>query len=186
MSRYRAFQYVGVAVAVLLPAVAVAELLDLALFEQGTPISSSAMNQNFDDINEKLDTLQTDLADARATIASRQLGRYCGDSSASTTGSMGGYEGATGLCASTGGACAATAHMCTTEELIRSAQNGIGPGRNVWHASGSWQQHTGTLFATDCQGYTFNGDNHEGAVWTEAHRPSSLVCSTAMPVACCE
>jgi hypothetical protein len=74
MVSHRIYRYLGIVGAVLLPAIAVAQLLDLNVFEREMPISSSAMNDNFSKIKDKLNALETEnsaLSDRIATLEGR-------------------------------------------------------------------------------------------------------------------
>lgn len=69
MASHRIYRYLGILGAVLLPAVAVAQLLDLSVFESGTAISSTAVNANFDQVHDKLEDHEAKLASLATTKA---------------------------------------------------------------------------------------------------------------------
>jgi hypothetical protein len=80
--------------------------------------------------------------------------------------------------------CGAAAHVCSSEELARSAQLGMlsAAPPQAWFGGG----------ASDCYGWT-QGVTINGAVWMNnppgsipaAYGPSSAICSASLPIACC-
>jgi hypothetical protein len=73
MKTSRFYTLVGIAGAVVLPGVAVAELLDLHVFAPGTAISSSEMNENFADLNHKLSNVEDEVAAGAAALRTGSL-----------------------------------------------------------------------------------------------------------------
>jgi hypothetical protein len=73
MKTSRFYTLAGIVGAVVLPAVAVAELLDLHQFAPGTPISSSEMNENFADLNHKLSDVEDDVAAGATALRTSSL-----------------------------------------------------------------------------------------------------------------
>jgi hypothetical protein len=99
---------------------------------------------------------------------------------------VGGYSGAKTACEAA--TSSASAHMCTGEELARSAAVGIAaPSPDGWYA-GLYQADNGTARYNDCNAYTTNSGsfwgstNHSGGNWT----PAISVCSSFNPILCCD
>jgi len=123
---------------------------------------------------------------------------YCGATSTSYTGAMGGYEGAKAACQTT---CASTtAHMCTSEELIRSQAVGAKLGAVTgWYASGVLWLTTepSGIITSDCGGsgtfveaYTQTQSNDgafvlRGALWQNGG-PNTDVCTDSYSIMCCD
>lgn len=113
-------------------------------------------------------------------------GVYCG-ATAAMSGSLGGYTGAKALCETACGDSAA--HMCSTEEIVRSAQLMIGIG-GAWFAAGSSPIFVGgascttTCSLNDCQGWTTSNTWSAGSTWSST-AANYMACNTSQPVACC-
>jgi hypothetical protein len=89
-----------------------------------------------------------------------------------------GYQGTSPICVNSG-VCGAegTPHMCTAEEMVRSASMGRVPaGTRGWYAGGVQR---------DCMGYTSHSPTDLGLYWDDGV-PSSLPCVGAYPVLCCK
>jgi hypothetical protein len=113
-------------------------------------------------------------------------GVYCG-ATANMTGNLGGYSGAHALCqVACGGD--STAHVCSTEELMRSGALGIVAWANKWYSTGLVLSFGGTSDMADCRGWTSASANDYGAgfISSPTLKPSYTSCSTALPVACCK
>jgi hypothetical protein len=106
-------------------------------------------------------------------------GIYCGYT-AGMTASLGGYAGAKALCQTVCGDPAA--HMCTGDEVERSAQlGGVGFG---WFSAGVATAVSGvSALADDCQGWTSSAATSYGHVFMD--RPYAVPCSMTYGVACC-
>ena len=86
-------------------------------------------------------------------------------------------------------ACAsATAHMCTGDELARSAA--LGTGADGWYLSGStdWAgPNPPTIInGSDCQGFTQASNANGGAVWQSTGNHGVDSCDISHPVVCCD
>jgi hypothetical protein len=113
---------------------------------------------------------------------------YCGKTAPTNGQITNGYAGAKSLCESLA-ACGASpsAHMCTAEELVRSAQLSVSIDSG-WYSTGVF---TGPGLAQneyllDCSGWTTNVDTLVGAVWDSAARPAGTSCKVSQPVLCCD
>jgi hypothetical protein len=120
-------------------------------------------------------------------------GVYCGSAALpGTTGMLptGGYTTMKMLCQGASG-CTATAHMCTTEEMLRSAATGGIPSSvtDGWYSSGvAWvDPSSANAVSTDCNGWRTNSNTREGAAWTGG-QPNSHLCSnnSNVPILCCD
>ena len=115
-------------------------------------------------------------------------GIYCGGT-AGMSGSFGGHAGAKTLCEAACGDPAA--HMCTTEEVIRSTQLGLAPSGWI-AAGGNWPNQFGSCtsacYHNDCYGWTSSASTNAGSVWafqSGGWQLLSLSCSLTYGVACC-
>jgi hypothetical protein len=119
-------------------------------------------------------------------------GTYCGVSSSATTGAIStagttdGYQAAKALCETTCNTPAA--HMCSSEEWIRSRQLGVWPsgfgGGVPWISGGLAFATAGAGQVNDCAGWTTAAATVSGPVGNLA-APLTQTCDTSRPVACC-
>lgn len=171
-----------------------------------TPIVALELNENFEDL------------DVRVTAASERShngkrislnGIQCGKSAVPTAGTIvdqntatAGYEGAKLICQRALGCNSLTAHMCTSEEMVRSAQIGaVLPGFYYWVSGGqlvaSPAESMPYQLTGDCHAWRSSG-NEIGNVWYGAAPdvcgvglsgpcPGYTTCSDTTPfVACCD
>lgn len=114
-------------------------------------------------------------------------GIWCGYSDPKTgtitaPGGLTGYRAAKVLCETVSG-CTRTAHMCTTDEMIRTTSLGVMV--TGWYARGSMALHNSSTFASDCGGYTLQ-TGAVGSVWA-GNVPGNADCLTTMhPILCCD
>ena len=112
---------------------------------------------------------------------------FCGATNANLAGGFGGYGDAGGvdkLCQAmaTAPGCngSPTAHMCTANEIIRSAQvkgaANVGGNFEMWYVTGE---------LSDCKGGTSNSFTDYGHVWYLG-RPETRHCSELWQAACCD
>jgi hypothetical protein len=127
-----------------------------AWVQDSLPVSAADLQQNLTDLDSRLTAVEGSLrfvanVDGGAFSVGTTL--YCG-STPSTPGDLGalpygqGYLAAKQACATKCGT--TTAHMCSSEELTRSAQLAIYPPAEGWFASGVASAQS-TLIA-DCYG----------------------------------
>jgi len=87
-----------------------------------------------------------------------------------------------------------TAHMCTSQEMVLSAQMGVSPDEWMWVSTGNREVYTNSMGMTanvrDCHSWTM--DQHAegdvallGRYWKQGV-PSHTYCSNAHPIACCD
>jgi hypothetical protein len=141
--------------------------------DNGQVADADQVMANFADLKTAVDALEAG-GNAAAT--------YCG-STPSTNGSMGGYAGAKSLCET---ACSnAAARMCTSHDLVVSAQLGILPPVGDWYSSATLMTFGGTRNTYDCNGWTSSSSSIYGPEVFTGGRPDSNACNESHPVACC-
>lgn len=111
---------------------------------------------------------------------------YSGNLLAAVPGAANGYAAAKTLCENVSG-CTVGAHMCISDEIVRSLAMGVSlPAAGGWYSTGVNAQNNG-YFANDCLGWTAF-DNQHGASFFAGGAPSFPsfeYCSLAEPVLCC-
>jgi hypothetical protein len=157
-------------------------------FNAGDTLSASKINANFKESNDRLTKLEKQI-NGNAKYASGAV--FCKATLGATPGDMSGLGGAKGY-AGAKAACqvtcdnSATAHMCTSEELLRSVSMGI-PLKEGWYASGVYGS------GADCAGFSYAGSG-SGPYWyvppqpgpNQFEQPSSSTCSANRAVLCCD
>lgn len=171
-------------------------------FQAGTLLKSADLNKDFSD----LDTRVTAATVVTVGSKSYSLGAVFKKATQPIhTGNLGGYAGAKSICEAAVGT--PTAHMCTGEELVRSAQLGISvPAGGGWYSSAgdaidgtSPGQTQPNRHDDDCQGWTDNSTvnngttvgTSDGPTWIKntgvpQGRPFHGDCSTSNAVLCCD
>jgi hypothetical protein len=157
------------------------------IFEDGDILSAEKMNANFSSLDQRLMNLET-LANKQTADGGFSLGaRYCG-ATGNTSGSLSGlatggtgYAKAKAQCATT---CSSpTAHMCTGNELTRSAALASNAAPAGWFSAG-----TGGPGSYECLGWTSGASDYQGPLWGGGANqfPSANACNTSYPVLCCD
>ncbi len=155
-------------------------------FNAGDPLTATKMNANFDELQTRLAAVEAFQARATGNGTYSVGAVYCG-ATAATDGKLNGYSGAKGLCAPHCGN-SPTAHMCTSEELVRTQQRGIAiPVASGWYSRGIYAVN-GASPIRDCLGWANNTSGELGGVWEIAGGgPDGVAaCSTAIPAFCCD
>lgn len=167
-------------------------------FDAGSPMSAESFTADFKNIQTRLDALER-----QATLDGGYSVNavYCGLTDAtlgdlSTLTSLGsgvgqGYAKAKAYCQA---ACAGskTAHMCSGEELARSAQQGSQPNVDGWYETGSGigGPAANTGVTNDCLGWTSLSSSSWGPLWLDEGAgipaPGGETCSTSEAVLCCD
>jgi hypothetical protein len=113
-------------------------------------------------------------------------GSFCGSSTA-TNGNAGGYTGAKTMCET---ACSSTtAHLCTSEEMLRSASLGLTLPTLGWYAGGlQVHPYSDSITNTDCLGFTTSTSTAYGAIWYGAGvmGATAATCDGLRPLLCCD
>jgi hypothetical protein len=160
---------------------------DFTPFGNGESLTSSKMNANFKDLQDRLAALES----PRSTASSPKLllsngtttysldGIYCGPTAAQTGLITNGYTGAKGLCETKCGS--ASAHMCEPQELVRSSALGLAIDQG-WFATGlPYPGATGG----DCTGWGSNANTNTGLQWSGGGPFGTSTCNLSSPVLCC-
>lgn len=182
-------------------------------FQRGEPLSATKMNGNFAELEARIKAVEqqgkpvVSVGTKRYSIGATYCG-YTAPTRARFPGPFptvpGGYAGGKTLCeavASCGTApmSGASAHMCTAEELARSAQLGMLEGQTFGpHLvfAGSFYQYGWMTSAgtgdDECNGWTRDvADSRRGPTWHVANAgtgvmyPSTAQCSEQVPILCC-
>jgi hypothetical protein len=159
-------------------------------FAGGDPLSSSKVNANFTSLDGRVTALETFNVGTSRVVETRNgkswsLGAvYCGVT-ASTAGQItGGYAGVKGLCET--GCTSPSAHMCTTEEIVRTAQMGVAAPAGWYSAGlyGIYNSSTG-IVNNDCVAWTNNTNAVNGYYWSSSFTTVQS-CNNPGPVLCCD
>jgi hypothetical protein len=157
-------------------------------FAPGDQLSASKLNANFMALDGRVTALEKFDIGAARIVETRggkawSLGAvYCGVT-ASTNGQIGsGYAGAKGLCET---ACTTTsAHMCTTDEIVRTAQMGVAAPAG-WYSAGLWSEGAGAVVDNDCTAWTTSSSTVNGYWWSSTYT-TVQACNMTGPVLCCD
>jgi hypothetical protein len=169
----------------------------------GTTLTAAALNENFAalaDAGAGLDLRVTTLEGVNPTTVKTYSPNaiYCGVSSAKYTGNLmpaspsapNGYAAAKAVCET---ACNSTsAHMCTSEEIIRTLSIGAPflpapspSGALGWYSPGVLWLDPGGNATNDCKGWTDASSNSGPVWWSSPPQPNILSCTSSLPVLCC-
>ncbi len=155
----------------------------------GNPIRAQELMDNFNDLDTRV-AAATERSHSGARISVK--GIWCGESTATTTGriedlaaGVHGYEAARNICRSACGN-SPTAHMCSAEEMVRSAQIGAVVGTNYYWVSAGVPipapgQPTPTRPTGDCSGWRSSSSTEFGLVWFGAGQDA---CAAGVPGPC--
>jgi len=91
------------------------------------------------------------------------LPTYIGRTTSAFDGNRGGYGEINAKCKSKFSTYS-NAHVCSSEELLRSMWCGITLEKLGWYSTGLWST-TGTNRVNDCNGWRSNDKNHRGSIW---------------------
>jgi hypothetical protein len=185
----RAAVVTGAVIGALGIGVAIAAPIDTTWITGGAQVSATSLKTD-------LDGLQTQITAGRfvGTIGGQQYSvgatAYVGVTATFNGLQVGGYTGAKQKCQA---AFMASSHMCTTEELARSAQTGVAMPANPGWYSASTRDGTGvgSAITNDCFGWSDStaGGNNNGAI---AYQAGSTVafslgtCDQTNPILCCD
>ena len=159
-------------------------------FTTGDILSSKAVNANFADLDSRLGTGRMVATNDAGVSYSTGFTVYCGETAAVTgafaSGTKVGFAAAKAQCETVPG-CSRSAHMCTSEEVVRSSQMGY-PTGNGWFSTGSTNAATTTAPVNDCNGWRTGDNTVQGSLWTGTGSEfvGWIGCSTAEPILCCD
>jgi hypothetical protein len=178
-------------------------------FANGSVLQAPDLNADFDALDQRLARVESaspsapDAGEAGAParwIVSRggksySLGAtYCGVTpmtmgALTDAGSVAGYAAAKAMCESESacGSPAPSAHMCTAEDLTRTAQLG-GTIPQGWYSSGLYAGLPATSGpANDCEGWTTTLPSVAGPSWNSAvGEPTVTGCNLTLAILCCD
>jgi hypothetical protein len=186
-----AFRYLLLPGTILFGAATIASAtIDTSWISPNQPISASNLKTALSQTESRLSNVEK----ARPTLTRNGKSisldaAYCGKTAPTTGQVTGGYAGVKSLCenvASCGSS--KTAHLCSGEELTRSAQLGISL-EGGFYASGNYAQFVtgGSAFPIrDCVAWTTAGAN-DYAVTFDPNGPSGVAtCAMSLPMLCCD
>ncbi len=114
-------------------------------------------------------------------ISARNLGIYCGVTSASN-GNAGGYAAIKSSCATTCGN--TNAHMCTAHEMSLARQLGVTVSEPSWFSSYGYWLGTVAVNVYDCNSWSSSSNGQAGTINTSGGA-SWQTCDNSVPIACC-
>jgi hypothetical protein len=182
LPRWSLRRWLLVASVAVVGASAVAVALPNNYFVAGNALTAADLNMLVAAINKPVITRNGKQYSLGAT--------YCGATTTTTDGQMGGYTGAKALCEALP-ACGTspTAHMCTSEELTRSMQLDMTTAGG-WYSGGivALPLSNPDIATNDCGGWKSSGSIMNGPVWqgSPANAPSFAGCYLTFPVLCCD
>jgi hypothetical protein len=162
---------------------------DVFVFEPEKKLTAQQLNDSFA-------ALQQQLAELRAKSIVVRNGRsfsvgatFCGTTAptkgAFAVGETSGYAAAKSSCEKS--ACGSdSAHMCSSEEVVRSRQAGL-LVTDGWYSSGTFVEveDPANEPVHDCYGWTRDTADVNGPFWTDNHGVASG-CDAARPILCCD
>lgn len=158
-------------------------------FTTGDILSSKAVNANFADIDSRLGSGRMVATNDAGVSYSTGFTIYCGESAPVTgafaSGAKVGFAAAKAQCQTVPG-CSPSAHMCTSEEIIRTSQMGY-PTGNGWFSTGTNNAAASAPLA-DCNGWRVGDGTVQGSVWTGTGSEFTgwIGCSASEPILCCD
>ena len=167
---------------------AIAAPIDTTWVVDQKPLSATALKGDLDGLQAQVTALQAARAQETADGGYSLGAAYCGSSpvttGAITSGPLSGYAAARKICQGVAG-CGVGAHMCTGDEIARTASLSIaGPASNGWY-SGSTRFPDSNV-VNNCSGWTDGAGTHGGpVVQAPTWDPSALLCNTSAPILCC-
>lgn len=111
---------------------------------------------------------------------------FCGATSQTYTGNLGGLTAAKSVCETTCGDPAA--HMCTDEEIRRSTAIGISMNASSYYAwvTGQVGQASDSYENSDCNGWTAAWASGFGTATNDKGRMYARTCDSQFSIACCK
>ena len=166
-------------------------------FDASAPVSAESFSADFANIQSRLSALERQVTQdggySNNAVYCGATDSTVGDLSSLTSlgGAALGYVKAKAYCQT---ACAnsKTAHICSGEELSRSAQLGNQPSTDGWYATGSGVGGPGANSGVpyDCLGWTSASSSTWGPLWANQGAgipsPGGETCSIPEPVLCCD
>lgn len=165
--------------------------IDTTWIKPGDPIPAASLKANLDGLQQQLNKPTISKNGKQYSLGAT----YCGKTATSTNGQItNGYAGAKVLCEAVA-ACgnSPSAHMCTTEEVNRSAQMGItvdsgwysATEHSTWFGCSNFQCAS-SQNVTDCDGWSVTYGDYYAMAWQAGGYPRQAACNTSRPVLCCD
>jgi len=164
------------------------------VFQEGETLTAADLNRNFGDLETRVANVEA--FKDRATKGGKYSvgGAYCG-STASTSGDLSGisapgssYTKAKAACETVTG-CSPTAHVCTEEEIYRSASTGNAPP-DGWIMANLAVRMAGNFPVHGCLSFTTSSNTYSGWVWQSSTATfvgcSCSGCPGPIPLLCCD
>jgi hypothetical protein len=163
-------------------------------FQNGDTLDAGQLDANFMELIEDVNELKAHTIEVN-TVQYSTNAVYVGGTQPTTariTHAVApvGYQAAKAQCEDAFGP---SAHMCTGDEMARSAQLGLFPLSEGWFASGSMSGGGTNYWTGDCLGWTFEaaecqtGIQCVGQTWrSDGIRPQYTSCSEEIPILCCD
>lgn len=146
-------------------------------FKDGDTLSAQALNDNFVALDQRLVEVESKPPPINKNGKSISVGgSFCGTTAAPQNGNMGGYAGVKALCENVAACNSPTAHICTGDEVARSAALGLALPDVGRYAA--FDPYYG-----DCSGFTTTSG--DGAAWAKPG-PAWTTCGFPIPVLCCD
>lgn len=195
---------VGAAIAAMGAGIAMAAI-DTTWISTGQPVSSAQLKGDLDGLQAQITSLQNQISSGKLSRTVNGVSYsggatvFCGTTPTQIVGNFS-YGGAKQMCqASLDCDMSATAHMCTNEEMVRSAQLGLPiPAAPGWISNGTLYQglydNAGVyenLSSNDCLGWspTVSG-SYGGAVFSSggsgSYYGNTLPCDETLYIFCCD
>lgn len=187
----RAAVVTGAVLASLGIGLAVAAPIDTTWIAANQPIPAASLKANLDGLQQQVSKPVL----ARNGKQYSLNATYCGKTAPTNGQVTNGYAGAKSLC-ETVAACgnSLSAHMCTNEEIGRSAQIGI-PIDTGWYSSAAFSFYPACSSGTcgsgqstsDCNGWSSNNAAEYALTWQTGGRVLFYVsCNNTQPILCCD
>jgi len=181
-------------VVLVLGVAAIALAGNLVTWTDGQPLKAADLNSNFASLQSQINALQAFQVQATADGGYSLGATFCGVTAAtagsfSGPGTLTGYASAKAQCQAVSTCSPTAAHMCTSDEVVRTRQRGeaitYSPAGYAWYASGVYATYAGDG-QYDCGGWSEIGSTSFGSAWsTVTVSPNNDVCSNSHPILCC-
>jgi hypothetical protein len=159
-------------------------------FQEGTVLTAKQLNDNFGALKVAVEALQK----KRPVLTTSKGATYsldavfCGASPGLFNGKeVGSYQGAKKKCEETCGG-SPTAHLCTTQEVMRSESVGVPITATVGWINNGIEINPGnsTIYINDCLRWSSEANTSGGFGWTANTGPTSIRCNESAQLICCD
>ncbi len=152
-------------------------------FKDGDTLSAQKMNDNFSALDVRASALETGRFIATINGKKYSVGatQFTKATVKQYTGLIGNYNGAKGVCEGETGS--PSAHMCTTDEIVRTAAAGVSIAQG-WYSSGVFSLVLGDSM-NDCAAWQQAGAGYRGTFWNGTGALHDA-CGNPHPILCCD